>query len=247
MGLNILEMGEGDLLKLQASDIHGALNVKEILHIAELFDAFWEYDEEKAINGMVGLHAELKSGLHSGRFFFSKALLASENICQIIANQMAMKLEPIFERLGATDWIVGVPNGATILGEKLGVFFGINVARMKKGDDGKISLETSIGLGDTIALVEDFFTKGTGFGEAVAEVIRKQPLACILPYNTVILNRGGSENFFVDNVGINVISVVNYKIEDWEPGECPLCALGSMAIKPKATDENWQLLINSQK
>ena len=244
--MEILKMGREELLNLKPEDISRFLTPEEILHIAEIFGAWWAYDYEAARQGRVGMHAQLKSGLCSDGFFVSKILLASESIRLIFSNQMAKLLKPVFEKLGKTDWIVGVPDGATVLGENIGIFFGINVAKMKKVD-GKIFLITSVGFGETITVVEDFCTRGTGFSEAVRAIKTKQPMAIVSPYDPVILNRGDLTNFDVGHETFRILPIVNWRVKDWEPSGCPLCEMGSIPIKPKETDENWLKLINSQK
>ena len=236
-----------DLLDLKPEDVVQPLTSDEVVHMAKIFGAFWVYDYVAAEQGRVGLHPLLKSKNHGDGFIVSAILLEPDNICQIIVNQMAMRLQPIFDKLGKSDWICGVPKGATELGKRLGIFFGIQIAEMKKDDKGEMVLLTSIGLGDSIVVVDDIFTKGTGWGEAAIKIINSQPLVNIFPYDTVILNRGKEKMFFVNGVGnIHVLSVVDYEINDWEADNCPLCVLGSTPIKPKETKENWENLISSQ-
>lgn len=244
--MEILRMGREELLTLKPEDISRFLTPEEVLHIAKIFGAWWAYDYDAARQGRVGMHARLKSGLCSNGFFVSKILLAAESIRLIFSNQMAMLLKPVFERLGKTDWITGVPDGATRIGEDLGEIFQIKVAKMEK-IDGEISLATSVGFGDTITVVEDFCTRGTGFSEAVRAIKTKQPMANISPYNPVILNRGGLAKFDVDLETFTILPIVNWRVKDWEPDKCPLCKMGSVPIKPKEIDDNWLKLINSQK
>lgn len=148
---------------------------------------------------------------------------------------------------GSTDWVAGIPDGATSLGEEVHAIIGGQCAKMEKVD-GKITLITPIGAGEKILLVEDFCTRGTGFSEAVVAVKNSSPEAVICPIDLVILNRGGLKEVAVPNHGnFIVVAVVEKRIQDWAPEECPLCKLGSAPIKPKATYENWKALTDSQR
>jgi len=98
-----------------------------------------------------------------------------------------------------------------------------------------------------LLLDEDFCTKGTGFKEAVADILSRQPKTKILPLELVIINRGGLTAIAIEGVGeFQVVAVANHRVNDWPPPECPLCKMGSKPIKPKATDENWRLITTSQ-
>lgn len=244
----ITEMGREEILALNPNTVNWYLSTEEFLHIATILGAFWTYDYVAAENGKVGLHAELKSGLHSDGFFVSKILLEPKNILHIMARQIAMKLEKrgLFDLDLADDYVAGVPDGATNLGREIAKMLDVQEAIMQKSD-GKISLSTQIGSG-RILLIEDFCTRGTGFTEAVLQIRESQPDVHVLPYDPVILNRGGMKWINVLGVGeFDILPMVEKRIQDWQPTDCPLCKFGSKAIKPKATEENWLKITTSQK
>lgn len=243
--VDILSMDRNQILCLEPRDVLRALLTDDVVHIAKTLGAFWQYDYEAAKAGRVGLHAELKSGLHSDGFFVSKILLAPENVRSIMSMQIA---RCIVKKLGKNrpDYISGIPDEATSLGIDVAKNLDVKVAEMRK-IDGRIFLTMDLCGGD-ILLVEDFFTRGTGFTEVVTQIRDSQPDTKVWPYNVVILNRGETKKINVPKVGsFQVLSVVEKRIEDWDPKKkCPLCEIGSKPIKPKASDENWSLLNLSQ-
>lgn len=231
---------------MRPGDVH-LLTEEEVIYIAETLGAFWKYNYEVAKQGKSGLHAILKSGLHSDGFFISAILLEHSNIRWLFANQMVLR----FNELGIPkpDWIVGIPKGATELGKDVAEIMGVKNAEIKKGDDGRISLESEIMPDETLLGVEDFSTRGTGFKEAVLAILSKQPKVKFLPYYGVILNRGGLTEVEAEGIAqpFRIVPVTVKRINDWEPPECPLCReFGSEAIKPKATEESWRLITTSQ-
>jgi len=245
--MNIVGIEKRELLKLKASYIDHPLSIKEFMYIAETFDALWKYDYDAAENGKVGMHAELKSGLHSDMFFVSKILLEPDSIMQIISEQIVMKFRKLLcePDIFMPDYIVGVPNGATKLGENISKILNIQTIEMKK-IDGRILLVTPIKARKIVLIIEDFCTKGTGFTEAVGTIMKAQPKAIISHCDPVILNRGGLKNIFIGKKSFKILPVIEYPVNEWEPKDCPLCKLGSIPIKPKETNENWEAITTSQ-
>ena len=243
-------MTKEELLNLVPGSVSRADNARllteeEIVYIAKTLNSYWEYDYEAAKQGRVGKHAELKSLRHSDGFFVSRILLETPNIRAIIAYQLVLR----FSQLGisAPNWVAGIPDGATLLGQDVAGFMYVsNIVEMKK-ENGKISMISAIAPDETLILVEDFCTRGTGFSEAVSEIVSKQPKVKILPYELAIINRGGLSKIEVKGIGtFKIVAVATHHVNDYDPSECPLCKMGSISIKPKATDENWRDITTSQ-
>ena len=242
---DILEMGRKELLKLKVEADPRPLKVKEVTHIATTLGAFWEYDYAAAGCGRVGKHALLKSGLHGNGFFVSRILLAHRNVLDMFSHQILLQLQRADVPL--PNYVGGVPTGATALAANIAEnILGVSKMFLEK-IDGRIRPKRAVRDGATVLLVEDFCTRGTGFAEAVHEISEQQPSVKILPYCPVIINRGGMREISVKGVGaFTILAVAEKRIWDWTPGNCPLCGLGSVAIRPKETDENWRLLTTSQ-
>jgi orotate phosphoribosyltransferase len=240
----VLNMGRDELLKLDPLVYRGKYDKREILHVFTELGAFWRYDYEAADQGRMGLHALLKSELHSDGFLYSMAALQHGNICKIMARNLVAMWKG--SGLKNPDWVAGVPDGATQLGKDFAQFLRVKAAEMVK-EEGKIQLVSDINPGETLLLVEDFCTRGTGFKEAVRDILSKQPDASILPIELVIINRGGLKEIDIEEVGkFKVVAAAEHRINDWPEEDCPLCKKGSKPIKPKATDENWERIMTSQ-
>jgi len=158
----------------------------------------------------------------------------------IMADQIALR----FKQLGTAkpDWVVGIPDGATELGKEVARALDAKSAEMKK-EEGKMVLVSSIGADETLLLIEDFCTQGTGFKEAVRDIFSKQSQVKILPVEMVVIIK----EIVVDSVStFKIVPVAEHRVQDWKPEDCPLCQALSKSIKPKATDENWRLITTSQ-
>ncbi|MCI0565315.1 MAG: hypothetical protein MN733_43170 [Nitrososphaera sp.] len=244
--ISICHMSREQLLTLTYKDTQYLLSAKEFEHIATVFGALWKYDYGAANKGRVGTHALLKSGRHSDTFYYFAKLLKSKNIRLIIACQMLYRLTKT--HIIAPDYVIGVPNGATLLAGSIAEILEKPQALMEKNADGGIILTTTIPPEAKILLVEDICTRGTGFTEAVREIKKKQPSVRILPYDPLIINRGGLGEILVKGVGtFKVVPIVQQMVNDWTKERCPICRkYNSMAVKPKVTDNDWQEFITSQ-
>jgi len=243
----ILAMNKARLLALNPNDFASRLlSAEEIIYIAKTLDAFWLYDYAAAKSGRPGKHALLKSGFHSDGFLISKILLEPDNIRSLMAFQMFWRLNRL--NIVWPDYLAGIPDGATKLAQDLGGIMGVPTAFLQKLD-GRITVMAPLFSGSKLLIVEDFCTKGTGFKETVIAITSKYSDVEILPYELVIVNRGGLKEIVVDGVGaFAIIPIADYQIKEWspEPGMCPLCKMGSVAIKPKVSEESWRDITTSQ-
>jgi len=242
---DILKMSAEDLISVNHEDLSGTcLGAEEIIHIARMFNFFWEYDYKAAREGKVGLHAVLKSGLHSDGFIAMKMLLKIPNIRELLAYQLALQYGIHVRNI--PDSLIGIPDAATDLARDLGKILGVRAIGAAKVD-GNIVISDPIENDEFVLIIEDVTSSGTGFREVVTKITQANPNAIILPYELVLFNRGGlKELSFGARNNFSIISVAERKMLTWSPQECPLCKRGSCAIKPKATEENWQAITTSQ-
>lgn len=238
--MDILGMSREDLLKLDPESVDWQLSEAEILHIFSAFGGFWQYDYEAAKAGFRMLplyHAELKSGRCSDGFLYSKTVLSHLNLCELMARQMVLKYKAW--SLPRPDYVVGVPDGATELGKCFARLIGAKVADMVK-EDGIIKFCSLLPADAKLLFVEDFCTKGTGLKEAREAVLSVNNLIHVMPFEPVIVNRGGLQEIRCDdNFSFLIVAPVTYRINDWEQSQCPLCKAGSKRIRPK---KNWDIL-----
>lgn len=243
--MKIIEMSRRELLELNSVDVKGFLTSAEILHIVRTLGASWSYDYEALMAGKPGMHALLKSGLHSEGFFDSRLFLEPPNILDIMAWQILLRLREA--NVFTPNFVAGIPNGATRLGIRVADLLWSLPAEMEKRD-GRIRMLTSPEPMSSVLIIEDISSHGTGFTEAVRYVRGNYSTMSILPYCPVIINRGGLDEIEIEGTGkFRILSAAEHRVKDWPSNECPLCKAGSIPIKPKGrTDENWRSLTTSQ-
>jgi hypothetical protein len=241
--MDILKLNKDELLELNPI-FNRKMDAEEIFHIFSLFDGYWGYNYQVA-EEKPGLHALLKSGKHSDGFINSRIVLPNENICRILAWQLTLHWLEL--NLTTPDYVIGIPDGATKLGQYVAQYLGAKNVEMIK-NNGRICLESEIKKGRSLLFVEDFCTRGTGFVEAVRSVYEKQANIYIIPIELVIINRGGMENIVIDDIGrFKIVAAATRRITDWDDSDCVLCRkYGSIAVKPKIDELSWQRIKTSQ-
>ncbi len=242
--ISILDMGSDELSTLNPNDVTHLLSNEETLHIFLKLGYAWFYDYEAADDSRVGLHALLKSLRHSDGFINAKVCLEEHpNIRKLFARQIALKVDKLSIK---PDYIVGVPTAATKLGEEVAEIVDAKKINLIKDEGGKIKLTTSLEVDSVILVIDDICTKGTGFSEAIREIKTQHKDSHVLPFDFVIVNRGGLESIDINGAQFKVMAVAERRINDWAEEECQLCKKGSKPIKPKISDENWEKITTPQ-
>ena len=245
MKKNIHEMTNvAEVLAINPDKIDWILAPEEFWRIAEILGAIWRFNYVARENGLFGCHALLKSGLHSDFFFSAKEMLRYENILKLLARQLAF----LFSRLGIVepDWIAGIPTGATELAKEVAELLGSRCAELEKIEN-QIEFKSTIGNAETLIWVEDVCTRGTAIRQAYTNLAKTVSMPVDYFYLLTLVNRSGIEKIELqDNKIVKVISLIKLRANDWTKEECPLCPK-SVAIKPKETPRNWELITNAQK
>lgn len=246
----LTEMNREELCALRVEDCANLFSAEEFLSIAKLLGSFWAYDYQALKNGRPGLHAELKSGRHSDGFFAAKILLSQGNMLDIISHQMLCKLENT--GMKSSDYpnsVIGIPDSATQLGQAIArrLLIGDEVLVRKDENGHMVTDKAAICPNWNVLIVEDVCTRATATKEVI-QLIQSQGWDApnILPYVLVILNRGGLLTIRAGDLDLDVLPLVECRMNDWELMDCPLCKQGSQAIKPKQSQESWEALVTSQ-
>ncbi len=204
------------------------INWSEKLASAE---ALWRLNAEAA-----GAHAELTSGKHSDGYMNCAKIvrdpqLVAEVAAGIIAN---LEKESAYQK---PDWVVGPAYGAVTfaheVARQLDTKFGFT--EVEYTDEGKMQVlkRFDIGSNETVLVIEDITTTG-GSALKTINVLKEQGIT-VLPLVGLILNWSGQSEI----EGNKIVSLIEAKMNVYDPDECPLCKEGREAVRPKA---NWEKL-----
>jgi len=202
--------------------------------------AYWAHDYKSVERP----HALLTSGNHSDGFFDSRPLIEDELLIREAAAELYSLFKLKAERNRSINKVVGPATGATKLaallaneiydltGQQCGWASPVKVC---DGGEKKLIFKDpnhTIRAGERVLLCEDVITTGESINLTTWSVIKLGGL--VKRYVLVLVNRSGRR--YIN--GKFIISLVEKTAKIWTPEDCPLCSLGSEAIRPKG-DENW--------
>lgn len=192
-------------------------------------------------------HALLTSGLHSNGFFNSKPVIADDALLREVSADIVDLYLQSGGVLIAVDRVIGPQTGAT----KLAEFVAYEISNRRGRRCGWASPK-KVGEGNNksmvfddparkpypnefILLVEDVITTGSSLELTAKAVSKAAQNALFSSFVCTLVNRSG----LTEVNGRKIIALIEHEMPIWTPEECPLCELGSEAIRPK---ENWALL-----
>lgn len=183
-------------------------------------------------------HALLTSGLHSDGFVnCTKVMQDPAFVSLFMSKDCTPSIADYLHGASSSGWVIGSAVGAVtfayVVAEKLGYKAGYTE---KDGDSMKLA-RFEIGKDEKVLVVEDTITSG-GTTLKTLEAIRKAgvPDENVYPKIVCIVNRSGAPEI----ADKEICELLYLNIKTWEAGVCPLCAQGSIAVRPKS---HWADLV----
>jgi len=243
-------MKEAELRKLDPRDFNEVvLTEGEMLEWFDVADAYWMHDGNPE-----NPHAELVSGLCSNGFLVCSKILKIPNVNEILARQLVRKLkEAKMYNVQNIEWVVGSAYSAITFSYEIakGINLGVLHAHTEKdpGDSKKqIWKKHTIPESVPVLQIEELMTTSQTF-QAVRRAIREKneypvnflPVVGTLVHRPRKLLKSYAIKDQEEEVKIKIISLIEKEIWALPQEECPLCAAGSVRLKPKFKD-NWKKL-----
>jgi orotate phosphoribosyltransferase len=176
------------------------------------------FEEEKAL---LSGHFLLSSGLHSDKYFQSALILQYPELAQMLATELAKKMEE-----SSIDLVISPALGGILMGYEMARALGKKSIFCERVD-GKLLLRRGFEIlqKERCLIVEDVITTGKSTNE-VAEVVK----ACggvVASVASLVDRSGGKVNF-----GVPKYSLLEIEVKSYKPEECPMCKQGLAFIKP---------------
>jgi orotate phosphoribosyltransferase len=166
-------------------------------------------------------HFILSSGLHSDRYIQCALVLQHPRVAEQLCTELAAKLK----HLGAS--VVAAPAlGGVIVAHEVARALGVR-AIFTERQVGAMTLRRGFRLepGEPTLVVEDVITTGLSTRETIHCV--EHAGGKVVGVGSLIDRSGGTADLRLPRAALVSLPVKNYKLE-----ECPLCKVGSPAVKP---------------
>jgi len=165
-------------------------------------------------------HFELRSGLHSDRYFQCALLMQYPDVMEELSRRLAamvMERIPTQER---PQLVVSPAIGGIILGYEVARVIGCRAVFLEK-EGGNLVLRRGFEIrrGERVLVVEDVITRGGRVAQTIEQVNARAAKVVAI---AVLVDRRG------DDVRLDypLVSFVRSVPEIWDPARCPLCKKG---------------------
>jgi orotate phosphoribosyltransferase len=180
------------------------------------------FEETQALlNG----HFELRSGLHSNRFFQCALLLQYPRIAGQVCEALVEKMKTVLGEL-AVDTVIAPALGGISVGHEVARALGTRFIFAEKNDAKELMMRRfKIEKGERFLVAEDVITRGGRVQETIDIVTRH---GGIVQSVGVLVNRSGGKAKF----DYPLVSLLDMEPVTWAPSECPLCRQGLPLVHP---------------
>lgn len=166
-------------------------------------------------------HFKLTSGLHAAKYMQCAQLLQYPVESEILCREIAAN----FKDEGVTV-VIGPATGAIIISYEVARAMGTK-SLFTEREAGGMALRRGFKLSpnDRVLVVEDVVTTGGSVKEVIKVV--EESGATVVGVGVIVDRSSGRADF-----GYPLKSLVKVEIQTHKPEDCPLCAAGSVAVKP---------------
>jgi orotate phosphoribosyltransferase len=180
-------------------------------------------------------HFELSSGLHSGMYVQCALVLQYPRF----AEKLGQSLASMFSEL-ELDAVVSPAMGGLIIGHEVAralpegkslgdgpVGAGVPAIFVERDASGSMTMRRGFSLrpGQQVLVVEDVWTTGGSTREAIRVV---EEAGGLVVAAGALIDRSGA----AVKLGVTAKALLDLAIPSYSPKDCPLCAAGSVAVKP---------------
>jgi orotate phosphoribosyltransferase len=176
-------------------------------------------DTQALLNG----HFELRSGLHSNRFFQCALLLQYPRIAEQVCVALVEKIKSELGDL-KIDTVISPALGGIPVGHEVARALGLRFIFAEKNEQKMLTMRRfKIAKGERFLVAEDVITRGGRVQETIDIVNQAGGVVAAVG---VLVNRSGGKAKF----DYPTVSLLNIEPVTWDPAECPLCKEGTLPL-----------------
>ncbi|MCL1921014.1 MAG: orotate phosphoribosyltransferase [Kiritimatiellaeota bacterium] len=181
------------------------MNETDIIHILEETGA------------LLSGHFELRSGLHSNRFFQCANVLRYPRIAGRLCDELVTRMNAALPALGNVDGVISPALGGILVGHEVARAMDVKCIFAEKQEGTLAMRRFTMKPGECYVVAEDVITRGGRVQETIDLVTAAgAEVAAVL----VLVDRSAGQASFA----YPTFSLLQMAPEVWEPAVCPLCA-----------------------
>lgn len=169
-------------------------------------------------------HFELRSGLHSNRFFQCANVLRYPRIAGQLCDELVKRVMGAMDVSG-TDGVISPALGGILVGHEVARAMDVKCVFAEKQDNKLVMRRFAIKPGERYVVAEDVITRGGRVQETIDIV--KAAGAEVVAVLVLVDRSAGHAKF-----AYPTFSLVKMAPEVWEPSACPLCAAKQPFVHP---------------
>jgi orotate phosphoribosyltransferase len=169
-------------------------------------------------------HFELRSGLHSNRYFQCANVLRYPQAAERLCAELVRRVQAA-GGVGRLDGVVAPALGGIIVGHEVARAFHTRSIFAEKQDGKLVMRRFEIRPGERYVVAEDVITRGGRVQETI-DIVRAA--GAEVAGVVVLVDRSAGTVAFP----YPTFSLLQMAPEVWEPAVCPLCRQGTKAIHP---------------
>lgn len=173
----------------------------------------------KQSNALYEGHFELRSGLHSPRYFQCANVLRYPWHAETLCKALAESLRAGGWLAGKIDAVISPAMGGIIVGHELARALHVPSIFAEKQDGKLVMRRFTIEKGARIIVAEDVVTRGGRVQETI-DIVTAAGATVVAA--GLLVNRSGGKH----EVKAPLVSLINLEPVTYEPGACPLCKQG---------------------
>lgn len=188
------------------------MNEKDILKVLE--------DTGALLSG----HFELRSGLHSNRFFQCANVLRYPRIAGRLCDELVTRMQSALA-VGRVDGVISPALGGILVGHEVARAMDVRCIFAEKQDNKLVMRRFAMKPGERYVVAEDVITRGGRVQETIDLV--KAAGAEVVAVLVLVDRSAGQATF-----DYPTMSLLQMAPEVWDPSACPLCASKQPFVHP---------------
>jgi orotate phosphoribosyltransferase len=170
-------------------------------------------------------HFELRSGLHSDRYFQCANVLRYPRLAERLCSALTDKMFGAPAHGAAADWVIAPALGGILVGHEMARALDVRSVFAEKHDGKLVLRRFEIARGERYIVAEDVVTRGGRVQETVDLV--ELGGGRVVGIGVLVDRSGGTAR-----VKYPLVSLLEMVPVTYEPGACPLCARGLPMTHP---------------